>query len=49
LEMRVEEKTRELLERVKELERFYDATIDRELRMKELRDEIQRLKSISAK
>ncbi len=45
LEMRVEEKTRELKERVKELERFYDATISRELRMKELRDEILRLKN----
>jgi PAS domain S-box-containing protein len=48
LEMRVEEKTRELNERVKELERFHDATINRELRMKELRDEIQKLKKNEA-
>ena len=44
LEELVEEKTRELNERVTELERFHDATVDRELRMKELRDEIKRLK-----
>ncbi|PKP52630.1 MAG: hypothetical protein CVT92_07815 [Bacteroidetes bacterium HGW-Bacteroidetes-1] len=45
LEIKVIEKTNELKERVIELERFHDATIDRELRMKELRDEISRLKS----
>jgi len=45
LELLVEEKTKELKDRVAELERFYDATIDRELRMKELRDEIELLKS----
>ncbi len=45
LEIMVEEKTKELKERIAELERFYDATIDRELRMKELRDEIEFLKS----
>ena len=45
LELIVEEKTKELKERVTELERFYNATIDRELRMKELRDEIELLKS----
>lgn len=44
LEELVEKKTKELNERVTELERFHDATIDRELRMKELRDEIKRLK-----
>lgn len=44
LETLVEEKTRELRERLTELERFHDATIDREIRMKELRDEIDRLK-----
>jgi PAS domain S-box-containing protein len=44
LENKVKEKTKELNERVEELERFRDATIDRELRMKELRDEIKRLK-----
>ena len=45
LELIVEEKTKELKERVTELERFYNATINRELRMKELRDEIELLKS----
>lgn len=44
LEIEVQQKTKELQERIKELERFHDATIDRELRMKELRDEIKRLK-----
>lgn len=44
LEVSVKEKTKELQEQVAELERFHDATIDRELRMKELRDEIERLK-----
>lgn len=44
LEMRVNEKTAELQEQVSELERFRKATINRELRMKELRDEIERLK-----
>jgi hypothetical protein len=44
LEIKVNEKTKELNERVAELERFYEATIDRELRMKELRDEIEDLK-----
>ncbi len=45
LEIKVVEKTKELNERVAELERFRDATVDRELRMKELRDEIDRLKN----
>ncbi|MDZ7762065.1 MAG: PAS domain S-box protein [Desulfovermiculus sp.] len=40
----VAEKTKELQERVAELERFHDATIQREFRIKELREEIQRLK-----
>ncbi len=44
LEQKVAEKTKELNERIIELERFHDATIDRELRMKELRDEIEKLK-----
>ncbi|MFO7999319.1 MAG: PAS domain S-box protein [Bacteroidales bacterium] len=44
LEQKVDEKTSELQERVRELERFRQATIDRELRIKELRDEIKRLK-----
>lgn len=45
LELKVSEKTKELNERIEELERFHDATIDREIRMKELRDEIERLKN----
>lgn len=44
LEMRVNEKTTELQDQVSELERFRKATINRELRMKELRNEIERLK-----
>lgn len=44
LEEKVQEKTRELAERVGELERFRDATIEREFRIKELRDEIEKLK-----
>jgi PAS domain S-box-containing protein len=44
LELKVRQKTGELQERIKELERFREATIDRELRMKELRDEIIMLK-----
>jgi PAS domain S-box-containing protein len=44
LELKVQEKTKELKERIDELERFHEATIDREIRMKELRDEIKRLK-----
>ncbi|MGD9930605.1 MAG: PAS domain S-box protein [Mangrovibacterium sp.] len=44
LEKQVAEKTRELQERVNELQRFYDATIEREFRIKELRDELLKLK-----
>ncbi|AEI15901.1 putative PAS/PAC sensor protein [Flexistipes sinusarabici DSM 4947] len=44
LEKEVEEKTRELKERVKELEHFRDVTVEREMRMHELREEIKRLK-----
>jgi len=44
LEKEVVEKTKELKKRVEDLERFHDATIEREFRMKELRDEIERLK-----
>lgn len=45
LEKEVAEKTRELKKRVEDLERFHDATIEREFRMKELRDEIKKLKA----
>ncbi|MDW7681897.1 MAG: PAS domain S-box protein [bacterium] len=44
LEVQVAEKTKELKDRVKELERYHDATVNREFRIKELRDEIKRLK-----
>ena len=44
LEIQVAEKTKQLQARIKDLERFHDATIEREMRMKELRDEIKRLK-----
>jgi PAS domain S-box-containing protein len=44
LEITVAEKTGELIERIKELERFHEATIDREFRIKELRDEIELLR-----
>jgi PAS domain S-box-containing protein len=45
LEENVAEKTRELQERVELLERFHEATIDREFRIKELRTEIEQLKN----
>ncbi|MBN2780399.1 MAG: PAS domain S-box protein [Candidatus Marinimicrobia bacterium] len=45
LELQVEEQTRELKEKLNELERFREATINREFRMKELRDEIDLLKA----
>ncbi len=44
LEKNIEVRTKELAEKIKELERFKDVTVDRELRMKELRDEIAKLK-----
>lgn len=44
LEIQVAEKTKELKERISELERFHDATVQREFRIKELRDEIEKLK-----
>jgi len=43
LEAQVAEKTTQLQARVEELEAFFDATVDRELRMKELRDQVERL------
>ena len=49
LEGKVEQKTKELQERVKELERFYKATIDRELRLKEMRTRIEELESMLEK
>lgn len=47
LEDEVKLKTRELRERVAELERFQQATIDREYRIKELRDNIKHLQNQS--
>lgn len=44
LQAEVLDRTRELQEQVMMLERFHDATIQREIRMKELRDEIAHLK-----
>jgi ABC-type amino acid transport substrate-binding protein len=44
LEEKVIEKTKELNERIVDLERFHEATINREIRMKELKEEIKRLK-----
>ena len=45
LEKLVEERTKELTEKVTELERFYDATVERELRMKEMRGDMEKLKA----
>lgn len=44
LEELVRMKTQELQKRVDELESFYNATINREIRMKELKEEVKRLK-----
>lgn len=45
LEAEVEKKTAELRKRIRELEHFHDVTIERELRLNDLREKIQRLKS----
>ena len=42
---KVSERTEELQARLTELERFRKATVEREFRIKELRDEIERLKA----
>jgi len=44
LEEKVKEQTKKLNEKITDLERFHDATINREFRIKELRDEIETLK-----
>ncbi len=44
LEKEVEAKTKELREKVNDLQRFFDATVERELRMKELYEENEKLK-----
>lgn len=46
LELKVDEKTSELRARVEELERFHNATIERELRIRELKEENKKLKEI---
>ena len=45
LEDQVKERTRELQARLTELERFRNATVEREFRMKEMSDEIEKLKA----
>jgi PAS domain S-box-containing protein len=45
LQEMVEEKTKELNQRIEILERFHDATIEREFRINELKKEIKRLKA----
>lgn len=49
LEQQVNEKTQELNKRIAELEHFHEVTIERELRMEELRQEIERLKTSDTK
>lgn len=45
LEIQIKAKTKELNAKIEELENFYNVTIERELRMEELRQEIEQLKS----
>jgi len=45
LEVLVNERTVELNKKIEELERFHNAMVDREFRIKELRDEVDRLKN----
>ncbi|MDZ7739536.1 MAG: PAS domain S-box protein [Bacteroidales bacterium] len=44
LQKQVDDQTKELKERISELEKFHNATIEREFRIKDLKDEIERLK-----
>lgn len=44
LEKQVDEKTRELQEKIASLERFHEATVEREFRIKELKNDITRLR-----
>ncbi|MEA3328786.1 MAG: PAS domain S-box protein [Candidatus Omnitrophota bacterium] len=44
LEQKIEKRTKELKEKVNELERFREATVNRELRMEEMKKEIERLR-----
>lgn len=45
LEKQVEEKTSELRNRIKELEMYYEATVEREIRMGELREKINQIRN----
>jgi len=47
LEKRINERTKELQEKVGELEKFYRLAVDRELKMKELKEEIEKLKAMA--
>lgn len=49
LEKQVQEKTKELQEYIADLERFHEATIEREFRIKELKKEIKALKKENSK
>lgn len=49
LEKRVQERTKELQEKVGELEKFYRVTVGRELKMVELKEEIEKLKEKTEK
>lgn len=49
LEKEVEARTKELKERVEELEKFHDLTVGRELTMLELKKEIEKLKDVNQK
>lgn len=44
LDQKVQERTKKLQERIEELERFHELTVGRELKMKELKKEIEKLK-----
>lgn len=44
LEVKVHERTKELQKRIDELEKFHKVTVGRELKMMELKDEVERLK-----
>jgi nitrate/nitrite-specific signal transduction histidine kinase len=44
LEKEVEERTKELKKRIEELEKFHQLTVGRELKMKELKEEIEKLR-----
>ena len=44
LEEQVKERTKELQEKIDELERFYHLAVGRELKMIELKEEIEKLK-----